>query len=111
MGTIEGVTIERANGTFLGLTLEDHKFKLSFYDEKKKPMPVDVARATARWDPKNKSGLERTVLNPGADGMALDAPKFVRPPYNFKIYLLLIKEGEGAEDESYIVEAAGLAEG
>ena len=37
MGTIEGMTLNRANGTFLGLTVEGGQWKLRFYDEKKKP--------------------------------------------------------------------------
>ena len=36
MGKIEGTTLNRAHGKFLGLTLQDGKLKLTFYDEKKK---------------------------------------------------------------------------
>jgi hypothetical protein len=77
---IAGSTITRADGTFLGLSLEGGNFKLSFYDAKKKPVQANVARAAARWDPVTTAGQERVVLNPIGDGTALSGPKQVRPP-------------------------------
>jgi len=44
-------------GGFLGILVENGNFKLSFYDAKKKPAQVDVARATARWPVKYKLGM------------------------------------------------------
>ncbi|OHE79588.1 MAG: hypothetical protein A3G75_09025 [Verrucomicrobia bacterium RIFCSPLOWO2_12_FULL_64_8] len=111
MGKIPGLTLTRANGTFLGLTLEGGNLKLSFYDEKKKPSSPDVPRAVARWNPRYKLGEDRTVLNPAPDGKSLLGVKIVRPPYNYKIYLTLIKageEGSNTNNESYVVDAAGL---
>jgi hypothetical protein len=101
---IPGMTVARANGGFLGILVEDGKFKISFYDAKKKPAPVDVARATARWPVHYKVFDERTVLNPSADGTALTSPKFVRPPYIFKLYLSLIAEGSEDAVETYVID-------
>ncbi len=101
---IEGIVLNRPNGGFLGLTLDDHKFKLSFYDAKKKPANVDVARASARWPVRYSVYDERTVLNPNADGTALTSPKYVRPPYSFKLYLNLIPQEEGKQVESYVID-------
>ena len=98
---IDGVTIPRSQGGFLGLSVDNGTFKLSFYDEKKKPMTVDVTRATARWNASHKIGDERTVLNPGPDGKSLIGGKPVRPPFVFKVFLTLLK-GEG--DEAAAVE-------
>jgi hypothetical protein len=100
MGVIEGITITRANGTFLGLTLADGKFKLSFYNKRKKPMPVDVTRAIARWPNVQGPGDNRTVLN--GSGTALVGTQFVRGPYVFIVFLTLLK-GEG--DEAQAVES------
>ncbi|MBI2514026.1 MAG: hypothetical protein HYV96_18800 [Opitutae bacterium] len=108
---IDGITIARPNGKFLGLALEGGTFKLSFYDEKKKPARPDVMRAAARWNPNYKQGSERVVLNPSADGKALVGTKPVRPPYAFKLYLTLLapastpgsESGEQAT-ESYVVD-------
>jgi hypothetical protein len=101
---IEGIVLNRPDGGFLGLTLVDHKFKLSFYDAKKKPAKVDVARATARWPVRYSIYDERTVLNPNEDGTALTSPKYVRPPYSFKLYLTLIPLEEGQQVESYVID-------
>jgi hypothetical protein len=104
---IPGIVIPRASGGYLGLTLENNNFKLSFYDAKKKPAKVDVARATARWQAQYKVVDERAVLNPTPDGLALSSNKFVRPPYVFKLYLTLLSEGgegEGTAAETYVID-------
>jgi len=99
--TIPGRVINRANGTFLSLTIENNALKLAFYDAKKKPMAADVARANAHWNPKNKKNEERRVLNSGGDGMTLvSAP--INPPYNFILYLNLLSEN-GDAVESFVV--------
>lgn len=108
-GKIEGMTLNRANGTFLGLTLAGGKYKLTFYDKKKKPVKVDVTRATARWPNMQGPGDNRTVLNPAGDGTYLMGTQFVRPPYTFKLFLTLLQgEGDQAKSvESYTVDFRG----
>lgn len=111
---IEGITIARSNGTFLGLALEGGTFKLSFYDDKKKPVKPDVTRAAARWNPNYKQGSERIILNLSGDGKALVGNKPVRPPFAFKLYLTLLapastpgsESGEQAT-ESFVVDFRG----
>jgi len=90
MGKIEGQEIARGEGRFLGLELVGGKFKLSFYNAKKKPVVPDVSRAVLRWDPKYKLGVERSVLVPS--GNALVGDKFVRPPYNFNLTIVLLRD-------------------
>jgi hypothetical protein len=108
IGKIEGTELARPNGLYLGLTLTDGKFKLTFYDKKKKPGKVDVTRGLARWANVHGPGDNRAVLNP--DGLhSLVAPQFVRPPYVFKVYLTLLKgDGDAAEVvETYVVDFRG----
>ena len=109
MGTIEGQTIARANGKFLGLSLRDGKFVLSFYDEKKKPEKADVTRATARWNDPQAPGYKRAVMNIEPSGLKLAATTFVRPPYAFKLWITLLKaEGDNAQAlESYTIDFSG----
>lgn len=99
---LPGVVLNRPNGQYLTLEVIDGKFKLSFWNEKKKPVKADVSRAFAHWNPKTKAGEDRTVLNPSDDGTSLRGTTFVRPPYNYPIYLTLIPE-EGESKESYVV--------
>ncbi len=102
---IPGFVVPRTGGGFLSLLVEDGKFKLTFYGVDKKPVAADVARASARWVVRYKIADERTILNPTDDGMALTSSKFVRPPYQFKLYLTLLGAGEGeGESEGQAVE-------
>ena len=104
---IPGVNITRANGTYLGLEVEGGNFKLSFYDNKKKPMAVDVTRATARWPNPRSPGDNRTVLN--GSGTALIGAKPVLPPFTFNVFITLL-QGEGEEAkavESFVVQLRG----
>jgi hypothetical protein len=100
---IPGITIPRPQGGFLGILVEGGNFKLSFYDAKKKPAPVDVTRATARWPVKYQPQDERTVLNPNGDGTALTSGFFVHPPLAFRLYLSLFVEGRDDAVESYVI--------
>jgi hypothetical protein len=105
MGKVDGIVLTRPSGLNLGLTLVDGKFKLTFYDKKKKPTQVDVTRALARWSNVHGPGDNRTVMNP--DGAhSLIGAQFVRPPYAFKLYITLLKgEGDAAESvETYVVD-------
>lgn len=99
-GKIDGIVIARPDGTFLGLTLVEGKFKLTFYSKQKKPQRVDVLRANARWPNLHGAGQNRTVLNPAGDGTYLLGAQFVRGPYAFKLFLTLVK----ADDDSVPVE-------
>jgi hypothetical protein len=105
---IEGVEVSRGDRGFLGVQIANGGFKINFYDAKKKPVTPDVARALLRWDPKNKVGQERMILNPG-EPFALSNPKVVRPPYTFKLFITLLKDGasDGAESpvgENYVID-------
>jgi hypothetical protein len=101
---IPGINIARPNGTWLGLEVVDTKFKLSFYDAKKKLMPMDVTRATARWPNPRSPGNNFTVLN--GSGSALFGVKPVLPPFVFNVYLTLLRgEGDDAQAvENYTVQ-------
>lgn len=107
MGTIKGITIPRANGTYLGLEVVSNNFVLTFYDKKKKPMAMDVTRATARWPNLRGPGDNRTVLN--GSGTKLTGAKPVVPPYTFNVYLTLLQgEGDDAKAvENYVVQFRG----
>jgi hypothetical protein len=105
---IPGMTIARANGKFLGLEVVGGNFKLSFYDEKKKAVAADMDRGNVRWVITGKADNERAVLNKGGDGKSMTGSKFVKPPYNFKVFLTLVTgEGETAQTESYTVDFRG----
>lgn len=104
---IEGVVVSRGERGFIGVEMVSGTFKITFYDTKKKKIAPDVVRAALRWDPKYKIGSERLVLNPDGDGKSLSSPKSIRPPYNFKLYITLIKEATDAQDaagETHVID-------
>lgn len=103
---IEGMEVSRGDKGFLGVQIVDGRFKINFYDAKKKPMQPDVVRAVLRWDPKYKVGQERVVLNPGGENF-LTSERFIRPPYNFRLYMTLLKDAAAGEDpvgETHVID-------
>lgn len=101
---IEGITIERAKGGYLGFQLVGSNIVLSFYNAKKKKIPLDVTRAIVRWANKYKPGDDRAVLNAGNDGKSLTSEKVVPPPHNRKFFLGLYVEGNDEPVEFYTVD-------
>lgn len=104
-GVVEGVTIARPNGGFLGLHVANSNFVLTFYDAKKKKVAPDVTRAALRWPVKYQPGDEHAVLN--ASGTALTSSKVVKPPLVFKVFIGLYNEGSDKAVESYTVDYHG----
>ncbi|MEY2880500.1 MAG: hypothetical protein RLZZ15_2880 [Verrucomicrobiota bacterium] len=102
-GKIEGVEVARGTG-FFGLQVVEGKFKLSFYNAKKKAIAPEAVRAALRWQPLYQKTPERFLLT--VNGKVLTSERVVRPPYSFKLFITLFR-GEGDEDvENYTVEFA-----
>ncbi len=109
MGKIEGTTLTRPNGNFLGLTLVEGKYKLTFYEKKKKkPMKVDALRVIARWHNPHGPGNNQSILNPAGNGTYMMGSQFVRGPHAFNLTLIVVlTEGENAQTETYTVPFRG----
>ena len=95
--TIPGVSAKRANGGYVGVTVDAKGFTVAFYDDKKKQIDCDVAQAAIRWNPSYKIGEERRMLNPSGDGKTLTSAP-VRAPYNFRFRLILLNASGEAVD-------------
>ncbi len=104
---IPGMTIPRANGTFLGFEVSGGKFKLSFYDKKKKPMAVDVSGGLARWANVRGPGDIRSPMT--ISGTALITAKPAVPPFSYNVFVTLLQgEGDDAKAvETYTVQFRG----
>lgn len=108
-GVIPGITIERKTGAgFLGLQVVDGNFKLTYYDEEKQPVTADHPRALLRWPARYKSGDDRAMLNRAGDGTYLTSPKFVRPPYSFRLFITLIAGEEGEAEDDVATETYAI---
>lgn len=99
---LPGIVQPRPNGTFLTVEVVDGKFKVGFYDAKKKAMTADVARASARWKTNKKLVEDHTILNASGDGKSLVGAAFVAPPYTFRLFLTLLSE-DGTAGETYVI--------
>lgn len=104
---IPGMTIVRPNGTFLGFEAAGGKFKLSFYDKKKKPMAVDVSAGLARWANVRGPGDVRSPMT--ISGTALVTAKPATPPFSYNVFITLLQgEGDDAKAvETYTVQFRG----
>ena len=59
-GTIAGTAVPREKGGFIGVELKDGTFRVTFYNEKKKPVPADKASAVLRWPVHYQPNNERS---------------------------------------------------
>jgi len=99
---LDGVVMPRAAGGFLQLKMEGVNIFLRAYDAEKKPVAIDVDRASVRMQFASRSPEQFTLIR-SADGMALTVGRPVRQPHVFRAYISLFK-GESEEAvESYQV--------
>jgi hypothetical protein len=106
-GTISGMAIARANGSWLGLELREHTFRLTFYDAKKKPMPADATSVVLRWPVRYQPNDERTLLTPTDDPSVLASAFWVRGPLAFKLHITLLTDEKSDTPESYVIDFHG----
>jgi hypothetical protein len=106
---IEGQAIARAGGGWLGLKVEGGTFRLRFYDADKKPVAPDAARAVLRWKSNRRIAREVAILTPAGEPNLMTSEKSVPPPYNFRLTIVLMREGAGdSEAEEASAEAIAV---
>lgn len=101
---LEGVVIERPNGSFMQLVFVENKAHCYFFNADLVPMAPDVDMVNLlifRQQP--KAEREFTVAVPFEGQPGLRAPRYIRPPRIFRMNVsLLLKEVEEAV-EYYVV--------
>jgi hypothetical protein len=100
-GTIAGMPIKRDQGGWLGLELKEGTFRLTFYNEKKKPVAADRTSAVFRWPVHYQPNDERTELVPTDDPDVLASPYPIKPPYAFKLHIALLGGDQKGDPEAY----------
>lgn len=106
-GKIDGVEVARGGERgFLGIKVENNTWVVSFYDQKKKPVAADVASIALRWPVQYQPNPERALLTPTGDGKVMSSEKTVRPPFNYRLYLTLLKDPSATDQpaETYVVD-------
>lgn len=98
--TLPGTWIERTDGRFLRLVIEENRFQLHFHDKEKEIHDPDPKRATIRFRHPVRAPETLTMM-PEPGKPYLTHPRFIRPPFTFHTIVMLVFE-EGAEPaESY----------
>lgn len=93
-GVIDGIAVARPDGRWLGITVEGINLKVTFYDKKKMPEPIDVLRGNARWRLPTIAQQERAVLNPGPDGNSLIGNRSLRKPWTYSVTIVLVNASD-----------------
>ena len=105
-GTIAGTSIKRDQGGWLGVEIKGGTFHLSFYNDKKKPIPADRSSAVFRWSVHYQPNAERTELLPTDDPAVLASAYPVKPPLTFKLHIALFSDSI-KDPEGYTLDFSG----
>jgi hypothetical protein len=105
-GTIAGTAIKRTGEGWLGVEVKDGTFHLTFYNDKKKPVPADKTSAVFRWPVHYQPNDERTELSPTDDPSVLASTYTVRPPLSFKLHIALLSDSS-KDTEGYVIDFSG----
>jgi hypothetical protein len=106
-GTISGVPVPRPQGGWLGVEVKDRTFRMTFYNEKKKPVPADVSSAILRWPVHYQPNDERTQLLPTDDPAVLASEYTVKGLLSFKLRITLLTESKPDAVETYVIDFHG----
>jgi len=106
-GTVAGTPVQRSQGGWIGIELKGNNWVLTFYNEKKKPIPADVSSAVFWWPVHYQPNAERTELLPSDNAAVFSSPYSVRAPHTFILHVVLLKEEKTDYTESYVINYSG----
>lgn len=95
-----GAWIERGDGRFLRLVIEQNRFHLYFYDQDKNEMTPDALRAVIRFRHPVRS-QETVTLLPRDGRPYLTNPRHIRAPFTFRTVVILVFDERGEKTESH----------
>lgn len=96
-----GLWIERKNKCFLKLDIEENRLRIHFFDRDKHPEKSDALRVIAHYTPRNVTSRQTVLFKPVDDEEYLEAERFIRPPFNFNVIVVLVFDEAGERTESY----------
>lgn len=99
---MEGIVVARGERGYIGIAVVNGTFVIKFYDDKKRAKTPDVAQVALRWEPKNRSIIERTLLTP-AGANIVTSSKVVLAPFNFQLYITMLGDGGAATGENHVI--------
>jgi hypothetical protein len=102
-GTVAGLAIKRTAAGWLGVEIKDNCFQLTFYNDKKKPVPADRDSAVFWWPVHYQPNEERTELLPTDNPAVFSSQYPVKAPHTFKLHITLLIPGS-SDVETYVVD-------
>jgi hypothetical protein len=106
-GTIAGTPVQRTQGGWLGVAVVDRTFRMTFYDDKKNPVPADATSVVLRWPVHYQPNDERTELLPTDDPSVLASSYAVKGPLIFKLHITLLTASKPDAAEVYTIDFRG----
>ncbi len=95
-----GINLARDDGGWINVLVAGRSFELSFFNDQKLPVAVDVHHGLVRYST-GTMVKDRTVLARSTDGRKLVSPSDVRGPWVFRVHLALFDEGPDDLVETY----------
>jgi hypothetical protein len=103
-GTVSGIPVQRPQGGWLGVEVVGRTFRITFYNDKKKPVPADATSVVMRWPVRYQPNDERTELLPTDDTSVMASAYAVKGPLTFKLHITLLTEGKPDATEAYTID-------
>jgi hypothetical protein len=103
IAAMDGLVVERPDGTYMQIVLVESRFVFNFFDEKLNPVDPDVDRITvriSRRQPRQRTQLTVAVPTEGIRG--LRAPLAIKGPYVFRANMSLMRDGIEDPVEFYV---------
>ena len=100
---MEGVLIERPDGSFAKFVFQEGLAYCYFFDAEKKPIDPDIDRVAIRIERRQPSIKTVMAVAISCEGMkGLRAPKFIKKPLIFRVNLSFMREGIDDPVEFYL---------
>lgn len=100
---LDGVVVERTDGTFMTLTMDGPLLVLKFFNKKKQPVTPDVTTGFVRFIFAGRRP-EHRALALSSDGKSLIQVRTFHPPYVFKAFISLAHSADDPNPETYTVD-------
>ena len=100
---MDGLVVERPDGTYMQIVLVEARFVFNFFDEQLNPVDPDVDRISvriSRRQPRQRTQLTVAVPTEGIRG--LRAPLAIKGPYVFRANMSLMRDGIEDPVEFYV---------
>lgn len=95
----KGAWKELENGGYANLRMEGNNMALYFLDEEKKVIAPEWPEAITRITSVVDNDIDNEVILLNSNGTKLTSPRFIEPPINYFVHVLLKKKDKDGEEQ------------